>query len=273
MRNVWRPLDLLMAKPPTAEEIWRAELTGQSRTMSRNRSLFKLLPSDPRCKQCNAPFRGIGGVISGLLGRQSSKKNPRICNYCETLARTYHGGAEVELTLLFVDVRGSTALAEQMTASEFSRLMNRFYDVAIRVLIESDAMIDKLVGDEVIGLYFPFLTDHAARAVRAARSLMRATGVGDPAGPWIPTGVGIHTGVAYVGAVGSDETSWDFTALGDTVNTAARLVAAAAAGEILLSDATYEKAGLDDVALERRELVLKGKSEPVGVRVLRIATA
>jgi adenylate cyclase len=85
--------------------------------------------------------------------------------------------------------------------------------------------------------------------------------------------VGIHTGIAYVGAVGSDDTSWDFTALGDTVNTAARLVAAAAAGEILLSDATYEKAGLSDVALERRELVLKGKSEPVGVRVLRIAAA
>jgi adenylate cyclase len=260
-----------MRKQPTAEEIWRAELTGQSRTLSRSRSLFKLLPSNPRCKQCNAPFRGIGGVISGWLGRQSSKKNPNICSYCETIARTYHGGAEVELTLLFVDVRGSTALAERMSASEFSRLMNRFYEAAIRVLIDSDAMIDKLVGDEVIGLYFPFLADHAARAVRAAQSLMRATGVNDPAGPWIRTGVGIHTGVAYVGAVGSHDTSWDFTALGDAVNTAARLVSAAAAGEILISDATYAKAGLTDASLERRELVLKGKAEPMGVRVIRIA--
>jgi adenylate cyclase len=135
-----------------------------------------MLPSEPRCKLCNAPFHGIGRPVAGFLGRLPSKKNPRFCGYCETIARTYRGGAKVELTLLFADVRGSTTLAEGMTAAEFSRLMNRFYDVATRVLIDSDAWIDKLVGDEVIGLYLPFLENHPARAVHAGQELMRATG-------------------------------------------------------------------------------------------------
>jgi len=232
--------------------------------------MLKVLPTDPRCKLCNAPFRGVGRLVAGLLGRQPSAKNPRFCGYCERIARTYRGGAEVELTLLFTDVRGSTTLAEQMTASEFSRLMNRFYDVATHVLINSDAWIDKLVGDEVIGLYLPFLPDHAARAVEAARELMRATGQGSHDGPWIPVGVGLHTGTAFVGTVGAADTVTDFTALGDAVNIASRLVAAAAAGEIVMSDAAYAAAGLTGQDLERRELVLKGRTEPVSVRVMRV---
>ena len=191
----------------------------------------------------------------------------------ETIARTYRGGAEVELTLLFADVRGSTTLAERMTASEFSRLINRFYDVATHVLIDSDGWIDKLMGDEVIALYLPFLEDHPARAVRAAQELMRATGQGSPAGPWIPVGIGIQTGTAFVGTVGSEDTVTDFTALGDAVNVATRLVSAAAAGEILVSNATYSGTGLMLEDLERRELALKVRTEPVGVRVMRVTSA
>lgn len=175
--------------------------------------------------------------------------------------------------MLFADVRGSTTLAERVTASEFSRLMNRFYDVATRVLIDSDAWIDKLVGDEVIAFYLPFLKDHPARAVRAAQELMRATGQESPGGPWIPVGIGIQTGTAFVGTVGSADTITDFTALGDAVNVAARLVAAAAAGEIVMSEATYAAAGLAGDNLERRELTLKGRTASVGVRVLRDARA
>jgi adenylate cyclase len=258
-----------MGTPVTAEEMWRAELTGKSPTLRRLRRVFKLLPSEPRCKQCNAPFGGIGRTIAGLLGRQPSRKNPRFCGFCETIAQTYRGGAEVELTLLFADVRGSTTLAERISASEFSRVMNRFYDVATHVLINSDAFIDKLVGDEVMALYLPFLEDHAARAVRASRDLMRATGQGSPGGPWISIGIGIHTGTAFVGAIGTQDTVTDFTALGDAVNVAARLVSAAAAGEILISGATYEAAGMTAENLERRELALKGRTESVGVRVLK----
>ena len=249
---------------------WIHRPSAQERTIAR----FSWWGRLSVCKLCSAPFHGIGRPIAGLLGRRPPHGRTRnSAATAETIARTYRGGAEVELTLLFADVRGSTTLAERMTASEFSRLINRFYDVATHVLIDSDGWIDKLVGDEVIVLYLPFLEDHPARAVRAAQELMRATGQGSPAGPWIPVGIGIQTGTAFVGTVGSEDTVTDFTALGDAVNVATRLVSAAAAGEILVSNATYSGTGLMLEDLERRELALKVRTEPVGVRVMRVTSA
>ena len=174
--------------------------------------------------------------------------------------------------MLFADVRGSTALAEKMSPSDFSKLINRFYSAASKVLIKSDAWIDKLVGDEIIGFYFPGFVgaDHPSVAVQAGRELLRATGHTDKSGPWLPVGVGIHTGTAFVGAVGTKEGVTDVTALGDAVNTAARLVSQAREGEIVLSETTYSAANLQWSNLEARQLVLKGKAEHVNARVLRI---
>ncbi len=175
--------------------------------------------------------------------------------------------------MLFADVRGSTALAERMSATDFSRLMNRFYAAATDVLIKTDAMIDKLVGDEVVAFYLPLLTGprHARPAVQAAQDLLRATGHGDAGGAWLPIGVGVHTGVAYFGSVsGVDGTVSDWTALGDNVNIAARLASEAGPGEALISDAAYAAAGLDLGQLEQRQMELTGKSEAVGVRIVRV---
>ena len=177
--------------------------------------------------------------------------------------------------MLFVDVRGSTTLAEQMSAAEFSRLMGRFYKAATSVLVKADAFLDKLVGDEVIGLFLPAFagSEPARQAVEAARELLRVTGHGDEGGAWLPVGVGVHTGVAFFGTVkGVEGTFSDFTALGDNVNVAARLASAAGPGEAMISDAAYAAAKLDLGQLERRQLDLKGKSEPVGVRVLRLGS-
>lgn len=160
-----------------------------------------------------------------------------------------------------------------MSPSKFSQLMNRFYAVTTDVMVKTDALIDKLVGDEVIGLYLPGWAgpEHAGLAVRAAQDLLRATGHGDPDGPWLPVGVGVHTGIAYVGTVsGTEGTVADFTALGDAVNTTARLCSKAGPGEVLISDTAYAAAGLNLGDLEQRQLELKGKSETVNVRVLRI---
>ena len=154
--------------------------------------------------------------------------------------------------------------------------MNRFYAVATEVIVKTDAMIDKLVGDEVIGLYLPGFAgpEHARLAVQAARDLLRVTGHGDPGGPWLPVGVGVHTGTAFVGTVsGTEGTVTDFTALGDNVNITARLASKAGPGEALISESAYAAAGLDLGNLERRELELKGKAEPVGVRVLKVTPA
>ena len=180
-----------------------------------------------------------------------------------------NGGAEIDCSLLFADVRGSTALAETMRPQAFKTLLNRFYETAAAVLYEHDAMLDKFVGDEVVAIFIPALSGdrHAARAVAAAKALLHATGHDDPGGPWLPIGAGIQTGIAYVGAVG-DGPSTVLTALGDTVNVAARLASAAGAGEVVISEDVARAADLDMDAGERRSLDLKGKSASVAVVVL-----
>jgi adenylate cyclase len=190
------------------------------------------------------------------------------------VAHKYPGGAEVELSMLFVDVRGSTSLAERMSPVEFSRLLNRFYKAATDVLVKTDAFIDKFVGDEVIGLYLPLFAGphHARAAILAAQGLLRITGHSDRAGAWLPIGVGVHTGIAYVGVVsGVEGAVTDVTALGDNVNITARLASKAGPGEALISEAAHASAGLNLEGLEHRQLGLKGKSEPVSVRVLQLA--
>ncbi|MBI4506444.1 MAG: adenylate/guanylate cyclase domain-containing protein [Chloroflexi bacterium] len=261
-----------MAEQPTAEEQWRALLTGQHPALRRGRRVNKLLPSNPRCRFCNAPFSGFGGVVMRAFQRKSrSRGNPNFCNMCDQFARTCPGGAEIELTLLFADVRGSTALAERMSPSAFSRLMSRFYGVATEVLVRSDAYVDKIVGDEVVAQYFPGFAgpDHAHLAVHAAQELLVATGHARPEGPWLPVGAGVHLGTAYVGVVASKDVI-EITALGDAVNTAARLASQAGPGEVLVSEAACAAAALAGEGLEHRRLALKGRSEPVDVRVLRV---
>jgi adenylate cyclase len=171
--------------------------------------------------------------------------------------------------MLFADVRGSTGLAERMTPRAFSELLNRFYDVATRVLVEREAIVDKFVGDEVVGLFVPGMSglDHAAKAIDSAVALLEATGHGSADGAWLPVGAGVHTGVAFVGNVGNKGVT-DFTALGDTVNTTARLASAAGEGEILVTRAAADAAGLVG-GYEQRRLELRGRTEPIEVVVLR----
>jgi adenylate cyclase len=123
----------------------------------------------------------------------------------------------------------------------------------------------------LVAMFFPLLsgTRHAARGVDAAGELLRATGHADHGGPWVPLGAGVHTGMAWVGAVGAG-THTTMTALGDAVNTTARLASAAGAGEILVTTDAATAAGLDS-SLERKLLDLKGKQEPVQVVRLTVS--
>lgn len=257
----------------TAEHYWQVVLLGEHPGLRRGRHMFGLLPRNPRCRLCNAPFAGPFVPLMRLLGKSRSNKNPRFCGDC--LAQVPLGGAEVEVTLVFADVRGSTTLAERLAATEFGRLINRFYAVACDVLTRSDALIIDFVGDEVVGLYVTAFAgpQHAARAVQAAQEVLRATGHAGLKGPWLPVGVGVHTGLAFVGAVGSPNGVADIRALGDAVHTTARLASNAGAGEVLISEAACAASGLDLAGLEQRRLSLKGRTEPVNVRALRVAPA
>jgi adenylate cyclase len=263
-----------MAGPQTEnEDLWRSYLTGKGSPIRRLRAKYKRWPGRPRCGICLMPLGGALAPAYRLVTRRTrSNKNPNRCNFCEELVRTKPGGVEIELSFLFADVRGSTTLAEGMRPGEFTQVMNRFYESSNRILIDSEAMVDKLVGDEVIGLYLPNIgPDHAAKAIRAARDLLVATGHAESGGPWVPVGAGVHTGLAYVGAVGSTATIADFTAMGDSVNVAARLSSVAREGEVLISEAAAIASGLELGDLETRRLDLKGRREPIEVRVMNVA--
>ena len=255
------------------DEQWRMYLLGTHPGIVRNRRWFGPLPSSPRCNTCKAPFHGIGGLVLRRFGFEPWEKNPRVCKACVTrMSKFGAAGAEIQLSMLFADVRGSTALAEAIGDAKFTALLNRFYETASGVFLEHDALLDKFVGDAVIGLFVPLLRGeaHAARAIEAAQHLLRATGHDSSDGPWIPVGVGVHTGVARVGLVGTVGGVLDFTALGDNVNTTSRLASSAATGEVLISDGAVASARLDIGDYEHRDLTLKGKADKVGATVVRI---
>jgi adenylate cyclase len=253
----------------TPEEMWERMLTGDFPRLQRMRQIWGLLPSPPRCKLCNAPFRGPGGVLMRVIAYGPSPLNRRLCKWCIRAAHKHPGGAEVEISVLLADVRGSTAIAERLPPEEFSRLMSRFYGAAAEVIDEWDGIVDKFVGDGAVALFIPGFagSDHAAAAIAAARSLMEQTGNDGPE-PWIPIGAGVHTGRSFVGTVGEGDAR-DFTALGDTVNLAARLTGLAGAGEILISAEAATAGGLQTTGYERRTLEVRGREQTVDVWVAR----
>ena len=260
------------------EENWYWYLTGENRdgytteyesSLKLIRRIASLFPGDPRCFECNQPMSGLG---SWVLKTRPSSFSPRLCSMCEEQIRAEEAGAEVEMSMLFADMRGSTTLAETMPPAEFKKLIQRFYQAAADVLVQRNAMVNRLIGDQVIGLFVPRFAGalHAQVAVETALDLLRATGHADPEGPWAPVGIGVNTGLAWVGAVGTQSGVNDIAVLGSAPNLAARLSSQAADGEIILSEAAAASAGLAPDGLESRQLDLKGIEHPVAVRVLRL---
>jgi len=228
---------------------------------------YRLLPHDPRCKICASPFEGMGGLLMRtVFGRKQSALNPQFCSICEDYVKKNQGGAEVEMSMLFVDVRGSTALSEQMNPMAFQKLINRFYVGVTDVIAKEHGLVEKLAGDAVAAFWGAGFAgkNYVARTIHAAQKIQKAM-----VGQNIPVGIGVHTGVAYFGAMGSEGGLVDISAIGDEVNTAARIASKAAAGEILISEAALTQAEIDGEELESRRLELKGISKPMAVRVMR----
>lgn len=262
------------------DEIWHWYLTGEARIpmpahyrmfIGIQEKVFSILPSDPHCFECGIPMAGVGGWLLRFNGSKPSSFSSKLCRGCEDFVRKKESGAEVELSMLFADVRDSTPLAESSTTSEFKDVIQRFYRETSDVLIEHNAMVNRLMGDQVSALFVPRFAgrDHAKVALRAAQDLLRVTGHGAGKTPWVPVGVGIHTGVAYVGAVGSPNGVNEIAVLGSAANTCARLSSRAAAGEILISEDSIKSGELPVNGLESRMLDLKGVSQPVPVRVMK----
>jgi adenylate cyclase len=229
------------------------------------------------CKGCwcqmrvPVPIRGPLSLPLRLFGIRRSRMNPNLCTVCELMFRVVmrRRNIEAELTILFADLRGYTTLSQTLGAAQVHELLNVFYDECAGAIWEHDGLLNKTIGDAVLAIFnFPIARpDHARQAVAAARQLrercaarqaaLAADGL-DPAA--LGLGIGIHTGLAAFGEFG--RVHKDFTAIGDTVNLAARLQAAAQPGEILVSAAAFER--LEGEAAEgARACTLKGYTEPV----------
>ena len=257
-----------MTQDPEAEEGWRQVLTESG--FAPQARLFRRLPSNPRCPLCKAPYGLPFGPILHLFGFGRSKRYPQLCNPCFTQMERHRGGAEVPITVLFADVRGSTGMAERSSASDFSALLARFYEQVTEAVRDEGGIIDKFLGDGVMALFLPSFTDgqHAARGLNAARRILRNAE--------LPIGIGLNTGQAFTGFLGPTAEVTGFSAVGDAVNVAHRLGEAAAAGELIVGDddlpATGPAAGVGE-SWEMRELKVKGRDQAVRVWSLRLAPA
>jgi adenylate cyclase len=256
--------------PGDWESYWRYAAQPSTRAFKR---VLRALPTTPRCGYCGAPFAGVGGRLVRPLGYRPSRKNPSLCSTCVELAPP--GGMTVEIGVLFADLRGFTSESESRAPAEVGAELRRFYAHAERVFFP-EALIDKLIGDEVMALYVPpFVVpaatevddevrrDIARVMVEHARELLDRVGYGTSRVPDFNIGIGLDFGEAFIGNIG-DTAVHDFTAVGDVVNTASRLQGEARGGEIVASARLVE--GLAGVGGEALELTVKGKAEPVRAR-------
>lgn len=171
----------------------------------------------------------------------------------------------MEITVLFADLSSFTELTQELGAEKTHEVVDAFLRMATAVLVKRGAFIDKYVGDAVMALFnVPVRSDdHARRAIIAATEIeTELSGLGARFELPLEASVGIATGHARVGRLGSDDTK-DYTAIGDVVNLAARLQGKAGAGEILIGEESYVKHAKDFPDAKSEKVVLKGFREPV----------
>ena len=247
---------------PEDDETWREILGRGDTALEKLRSFFLRIPSNPRCKMCAAPFGGIGGGVMRALWHAPSR-NPLLCRACAGQLKKHPGGAQINIAALFADVRGSTAIAEEMSPLRYRNLLTGFYRVAWEAITTRDGIVDKYMGDGIMALFIPGITGEqfTARAVAAGQELL--AGVARLPQPRLPVGAGVHFGNAWVGVVGA-EIEQDFTALGDVVNVAARLGSEAKAGELLVSSEAARAAAVN-ADVTPHLISLKGRHEPLEV--------
>jgi adenylate cyclase len=225
------------------------------------------------CKGCwqqlhlPVPLRGPWAVPFRLAGLRPSRMNPNTCTLCELMFTRVMRARNVamEVTVLFADLRGYTAMSRATSSADMSELLDTFYDECASAIWEHDGLLNKAIGDAVMAIFnFPIhQDDHASQALHAAREIQQRCRAlrSSTRAPMIEIGIGIDSGTVQFGEFG--RAVRELTAIGTVVNTAARAQGAAAAGEILLTRAARNRIGplLDEPT--PRSYPLKGFAEPV----------
>jgi adenylate cyclase len=260
---------------PFNEQLWHTIFAEGHPLLIDKQRAFRAQGAPPRCKLCLAPFGATSATPVPADTPGPSNRNPRYCSLCDVFIRNNPGGAKVSISMVFVDVRGSTQLAEELPLEEYVRLINQFYATATSAFVETDGFMMDVIGDEVFALYpsgFSGISDEpqtlrerqrlaAQKALRAVERLAERGRVGMPDA--LPFGVSLHTGEVYIGTVrGAEEGIFDVRVWGAEVNRAARLCSVAKPGEALISDGAAAVLGLQADAYERRELQLRGAARP-----------
>jgi class 3 adenylate cyclase len=184
----------------------------------------------------------------------------------ENPGRAALGGEEVDLTVLFADLRGYTAFAERRTPAEVVAMLNAAFGVAVPIVLAEGGAVVQFMGDAMMAIFnAPHRhLDHALRAARAALAIQGAVGELPSAGKRPQFRVGLNSGPALVGNVGAAEIR-SFSAIGDTVNLAARLQTYAPEGRVVIGASTYDLIREQAVVRALGSPELKGKSQPVEV--------
>ena len=181
------------------------------------------------------------------------------------------GGVNQTITVLFADIRGFTSLSERENPERVVRLLNRYFTAMTEIIFEHGGTLDKYIGDGLMALFgAPTTTPNdAINAAKAAVAMQRKINtlngelVAEGLTP-VTVGIGLHTGDALIGYIGSEKRS-EYTAIGDTVNLAARLEANARGGQILLSDATAAAIGNAFPLVAREPITVKNRVQPVSL--------
>ena len=179
------------------------------------------------------------------------------------------GGENREIAVLFVDIRGFTTMSESMEPEQVVEILNEYLSLTTNAIFQNNGTLDKFVGDATMAVFnAPFdLDDYVFRAVCTARDIAAGSKeleekIMKKYGKKVGFGIGVNCGPAVVGNIGC-EVRMDYTAIGDTVNTAARLESNAKSGQILISQAVYEAVKDRVEATAIGEIPLKGKAKGV----------
>ena len=225
------------------------------------------------------PIRGPLSIPFKLLGIKISRMNPNLCTICETMFTKVKRKKQIIIpaTIFFADLRGYTKLSQGTASEDVVGMLHKFYDECAAAVWERDGIVNKFIGDAVLAIFnFPIMRDdHVRQAVIAATELQRKCSEkkklmvidGYDKAYAVGVGVGIHTGLASVGEVGTAYK--DFTIIGPVVNLASRIQGAAKPGEILVTEEVYRQ--VEDLfpASEGRTYQLKGIETPVKAYTLR----
>jgi class 3 adenylate cyclase len=221
------------------------------------------------CKGCwqqmhvPVPLHGILSAPFRLFGIRPSRMNPNTCTICELMFSKVmrKRNITIDATVLFADLRDYTGLSQSLAPEAMAALLDAFYDTCASAIWEHDGLLNKTIGDAVMAVFnFPIRqTDHARQALLTARAIRERCRARSEAE--IGVGIGIHSGELTFGEFGRSHR--DLTAIGTVVNTAARAQAAAAAGEILVTRAVYERARADLPDSRGQDYQLKGFEAPV----------